>query len=73
MKNDCSSEQRCSSLCSISPGSTDWPILDESTAYNKIWLDYIESLQNYIDGLGLINNAYAYLWNEPQEYEFFKL
>ena len=60
-------------MCSLSPSATDWPIIDESTAYNKVWLDYIESLQKYIDGLGLINNAYAYLWNEPQEYEILKI
>lgn len=67
-KNDPSTEQRCSSLCSLAPQSNDWPISDTTTSYNKMWLDYYESIQNYLEKLNLLNKTYVYLWNEPQKY-----
>lgn len=36
-----------------------------------MWLDYLESLQNYLEKNDLIDQGYAYIWNEPQKYFYF--
>lgn len=65
--NDASADQRPSTFCSLTRSSTDWYTSNNPTsAYNQKWFQYITTIQNYLTSKGLINKAYYYLANEPQ-------
>ncbi len=61
--NDPSSEQRPDSFCSISRGGA-W--MNASSAYNQRWREYMGAVEDYLQGLGLLDKAYYYMANEPQ-------
>ena len=66
--NDSSKDQRPSSFCGLSRGNGDWYIADNSTsAYNQKWFAYIHDMQEYLRGLGFLDEAYYYFANEPQD------
>ncbi len=66
--NDPSQDQRPSTFCSQTRTSADWYTGNNpSTAYNTQWKQYINTLKNYLDGLGYLEKTYHYFANEPQD------
>ena len=65
--NDASADQRPNPFCGLSRTSADWYTADNpNSAYNLKWFQYIAALQNYLSGLGYLDQAYYYFANEPQ-------
>lgn len=62
--NDPSTDQRPDTFCGVSRGGV-WSA--SSSAYNAKWFAYMTALQDYLDGLGYLDDAYYYMANEPQD------
>ena len=66
--NDPSIDQRPTNFCGQMRSSADWyTAANPNTAYNALWFEYINALEDYLHGLGYLDNAYYYLANEPQD------
>lgn len=66
--NDASADQRPTTFCSLTRSSSDWYTSNNPTsAYNTKWFQYITATQSYLTTFGVINKAYYYFANEPQD------
>jgi hypothetical protein len=66
--NSSSADQRPDAFCSVSRTASDWYTGNNPlSAYNAKWFKYISSMQSYLTNKGLINKAYYYFANEPQD------
>jgi len=66
--NDASADQRPSIFCGQTRTSADWYTGNNpNSAYNQKWFQYMTAMQNYLSGLGYLNQAYYYFANEPQD------
>jgi hypothetical protein len=66
--NDASLDQRPSSFCGLLRSNADWYTANNpNTAYNQEWFQYLAAMQNYLAGLGHLEQAYYYIANEPQD------
>lgn len=66
--NDASADQRPSSFCGQTRSAADWYTGNNPTsAYNNAWFTYITAIQNYLQELGYLDQAYYYIANEPQD------
>lgn len=66
--NDASADQRPPQFCGTQLSSSDWYIGNNSqTSYNNKWFSYLNTIQNYLKDRSLIDKAYYYLANEPQD------
>jgi hypothetical protein len=63
--NDSSQDQRPDSFCGQTRTATDW-LQNPTSAYNTAWFNYVTAMQNYLNGLGYLDEAYHYFANEPQ-------
>jgi hypothetical protein len=65
--NDASLDQRPSNFCNQNRTSADWYTANNpNTPYNQKWFQYMAAVQNYLGGLGYLDQAYYYIANEPQ-------
>lgn len=65
--NDASSDQRPSHFCQKTLTASDWYTGNNSASqYNTAWFTYIKAVQEYLAGRNLLEKAYYYLANEPQ-------
>jgi len=65
--NDSSDDQRPDSFCGQTRGAGDWYTANNpSSAYNQKWFAYVGAMENYLNNLGYLNEAYYYFANEPQ-------
>ncbi|MFZ6028728.1 MAG: DUF4091 domain-containing protein [Chloroflexota bacterium] len=64
--NDSSQDQRPDSFCGITRSASDW-LHNPTSAYNTAWFGYVTAMQNYLAGLGYLDEAYHYFANEPQD------
>lgn len=62
--NDPSQDQRPETFCNTSRNGT-WS--GASSSYNTKWFEYITSMQNYLNSNNLLDKAYYYFANEPQD------
>ncbi len=66
--NDASADQRPDTFCGQTRSSTDWyTAANPNTPYNTAWFTYMSEIENYLTGLGYIDEAYYYFANEPQD------
>ncbi|MEW5872714.1 MAG: DUF4091 domain-containing protein [Chloroflexota bacterium] len=66
--NDASADQRPSTFCGLTRSSSDWYTANNpNTPYNQKWFQYMAAIQNYLSGLGYLDEAYYYFANEPQD------
>jgi hypothetical protein len=66
--NDASADQRPSTFCGVARGTGDWYSSNNpSSPYNVKWFNYIKAMQNYLQTKGLLDKAYYYFANEPQD------
>ncbi|WP_163339076.1 glycoside hydrolase domain-containing protein [Desulfopila sp. IMCC35008] len=66
--NDASSDQRPSPFCGQTRSAGDWYTANNpNSAYNTKWFEYITALQNYLQSLNYLDEAYYYMANEPQD------
>ncbi len=63
--NDPSLDQRPSPFCGITRSASDW-LNNPTSAYNQAWFAYMTAMQNYLNSLGYLDEAYHYFANEPQ-------
>lgn len=63
--NDPSYDQRPDSFCGLTRSASDW-LNNPTSAYNQAWFAYVAAMQNYLSGLGYLDEAYHYFANEPQ-------
>lgn len=59
-------DQRPSSFCGQTRSASDW-LQNPTSAYNTAWFAYITAIQDYLDNLGYLDQAYHYFANEPQD------
>jgi hypothetical protein len=59
-------DQRPSSFCGQTRSASDW-LQNPTSAYNQVWFSYITAMQDYLNGLGYLDEAYHYFANEPQD------
>lgn len=64
--NDPSIDQRPDTFCGRNRSASDW-LANPTSSYNVKWTQYITALQNYLSGLGYLDQAYYYIGNEPQD------
>jgi hypothetical protein len=64
--NDPSQDQRPASFCGQTRSASDW-LQNPTSAYNTAWFSYVTAMQNYLNGLGYLDEAYHYFANEPQD------
>lgn len=64
--NDPSIDQRPSPFCGLTRSASDW-LTNPTSAYNTAWFAYVTAMQNYLNGLGYLDEAYHYFANEPQD------
>lgn len=64
--NDPSIDQRPSPFCGITCNAGDW-LNNPTSAYNQAWFAYVTAMQNYLNSLGYLDEAYHYFANEPQD------
>ncbi len=66
--NDASADQRPDLFCGQTRTTGDWYAADNPTSpYNQEWFQYVAALEGYLSGLGLLDRAYYYVANEPQD------
>ena len=66
--NDASADQRPATFCGQTRSGTDWYTANNpSTPYNQKWFQYITAIQDYLAGLGYLDQGYYYFANEPQD------
>jgi hypothetical protein len=66
--NDAGTDQRPPTFCSVERTTSDWYTgNDATTPYNTKWFAYLKNIQTYLSGRSLIDKAYYYLANEPQD------
>jgi hypothetical protein len=63
--NDPSNDQRPATFCGQTLSASDW-LQNPTSAYNQAWFGYVTAMQNYLSGLGYLDEAYHYFANEPQ-------
>ncbi|MBI5566010.1 MAG: DUF4091 domain-containing protein, partial [Chloroflexi bacterium] len=63
--NDSSLDQRPSPFCGLTRSASDW-LQNPTSAYNQAWFAYVTAMQNYLSGMGYLDEAYHYFANEPQ-------
>ncbi len=66
--NDAGSDQRPDKFCNINRSAGDW-MGSTSTSYNTKWFAYMKAMQNYLTDQQLLDKAYYYFANEPQNQE----
>ena len=64
--NDPSFDQRPATFCGQTRSASDW-LQNPTSAYNTAWFAYVTAMQNYLAGLGYLDEAYHYIANEPQD------
>ncbi|MCP4362154.1 MAG: DUF4091 domain-containing protein, partial [Chloroflexi bacterium] len=65
--NDAAADQRPSTFCGQTRSASDWYMGNNpNSPYNQRWFTYMTALQNYLSGLGYLDEAYYYMANEPQ-------
>jgi hypothetical protein len=64
--NDPSIDQRPSSFCGQTRHASDW-LQNPTSPYNQVWFSYVTAMQDYLDSLGYLGQAYHYIANEPQD------
>ncbi|MBN1889657.1 MAG: DUF4091 domain-containing protein [Thermoflexales bacterium] len=64
--NDPSQDQRPSPFCGHTRGAGDW-LQNPTSPYNLAWFAYVTAMQDYLNGLGYLDEAYHYFANEPQD------
>ncbi len=64
--NDPSQDQRADIFCGQAWSSSDW-LQNPTSAYNQAWFAYVTAMQNYLNSLGYLDEAYHYFANEPQD------
>jgi len=66
--NDASTDQRPSEFCGYTRASADWYTANDPTStYNSKWFEYITAIEDYLKTWDLLDKAYYYIANEPQE------
>jgi hypothetical protein len=66
--NDASADQRPSAFCNTARSTSDWYTGNNAaSAYNVQWFTYLKNIQTYLSGRSLLDKAYYYLANEPQD------
>ncbi len=66
--NDASADQRPSTFCGQVRTASDWYTGDNpSSVYNQKWFTYITSISNYLSSKNLLDKAYYWIANEPQD------
>jgi hypothetical protein len=66
--NDPSVEQRPAPFAGLAPTAGDWYTGNNpGSAYNTRWFNYIQDVQAYLTRLHLLDKAYYYMANEPQD------
>lgn len=66
--NDASADQRPSTFCGQTRSANDWYGSDNpESPYNRQWFTYMASIQQYLESLSYLDQAYYYFANEPQD------
>ncbi len=64
--NDPSIDQRPAAFCGQTRQASDW-LQNPTSPYNQAWFAYVTAIQDYLNSLGYLDNAYHYIANEPQD------
>ena len=64
--NDPAKDQRPNPFCGLTRTSSDW-LQNPTSAYNTAWFAYVTAMQDYLNSLGYLDEAYHYFANEPQD------
>ncbi len=66
--NNSSADQRPSSFCGETREASDWYVSDNlNSGYNQKWFQYISVIEDYLEDLNFLDQAYYYFANEPQD------
>ena len=66
--NDASLDPRPNTFCGTTRSASDWYAGNNpNSVFNKKWFSYMTSMQDYLQGLGYLDEAYYYIANEPQD------
>ena len=66
--NDASEDQRPSTFCGQARTNNDWyTAANPASPYNQKWFTYLAALEEYLENLNYLDQAYYYFANEPQD------